>query len=109
MFLIYGIVGILLTITYFGRNHGALCFNLAFYYCFPFEKFIVIQRTIPASEVTPLFGSDGNGPPDHSLNNMVVEPSKKRECSCGYIIWKIFACLFCFFFHFSLFFNFFLC
>ena len=86
-------VGVLLFVSYFGRQYGSLCFALAGYYLYPFGKFILIER----GETTPLIpgeegGEDPSAPSYHSVNELPTSKKKKRDCGIGCVIWSMLAC-----------------
>jgi len=82
MFLVYSLVGVLLTITWIGRDHGKLAFLMAKYYLWPFGKVVMS------------YGVQGLGESEALLQNKQAKGDFNTKilhnCGPAFVIW---ACL----------------
>jgi len=81
LFLVYLLVACALFVTFVGRYHGRVCFNLAKYYLWPFGKVVLTYGDQNLGESEGVFHKKKHNRP----------LTRIRNCSAGQVVWSAFA------------------
>eukprot|EP01117_Protostelium_nocturnum_P012855 TRINITY_DN475_c2_g1_i6.p1 TRINITY_DN475_c2_g1~~TRINITY_DN475_c2_g1_i6.p1 ORF type:complete len:399 (+),score=78.55 TRINITY_DN475_c2_g1_i6:324-1520(+) len=99
MSLIYFMVGLTLMLTYFGIQHGKVCWQISSYFLWPFGKYVV---RVHKSDRYPLMSQNGSPSPNEQTSLSNSPPQKAPEIQSyenesrlrfwiGQLIWIIIA------------------